>query len=262
MLYEELDPLPGSSPWIANRWRFCVGPDDPESFEHVIVPDGALSISVTWFGPGRVSPVVFAGPSTTAHRVMVQRGFNYVGVRLHPAACGPVLGLDAETLADKLGLLEMVAPLAARHLDPLVQASANSEMAALEALDSCVQALASAAESPDPAVVRAVDALLETHGAVGVEALAETVGLSARQLRRKFLTHVGLTPKAFARVRRLRHTCIMLLLGEDAGLAGVSQDGGYADQPHFSREFRGSFGSSPRLVETYLRQIEHLAVKD
>lgn len=76
------------------------------------------------------------------------------------------------------------------------------------------------------------------------------------------MSHVGLSPKEFARLRRIRHACILMLAEQEAALADISHDGGYADQPHLTREFRGVFGSSPRLVEAYLRRIEHIAVRD
>jgi AraC-like DNA-binding protein len=262
MLYEEFDPPEGASPWIANRWRFAVEAHDPETFEHIIPPDGTLSISVAQSSTGLLGPIVFAGPSTTAHRVSVQRGWSYLGVRLHPAACGPLLRLDAGILSGKIGVLGIVAPAAAQILDSAVRSAAASAHSMRDVLDSAVQELACTIEPPDPAIVRAVDALLQSHGARSVEHVAREVGLSVRQLRRKFHAHVGLSPKEFARVRRLRHACILMLMGDDPRLSGVSLDGGYADQPHLTREFRGMFGSSPRLVEAYLRQIEHVGVKE
>lgn len=52
-----------------------------------------------------------------------------------------------------------------------------------------------------------------------------------------------------------------MLAKDDARLTGVSHEGGYADQPHLTREFRNIFGGSPRLIETYLRRIEHVNVR-
>lgn len=262
MLYEELDPLPGASPWVANYWRFAVEPHDPPSFEHVIVPDGTVSISLMRQENGPLGPIVFAGPSTTAHRVTVHRGLTYVSVRLHPAASGPLLGVDAAKIMGQIGLLGMAAPDTAAVVDSFVQSATQTEAALVTALDSSVKSLAERMTPPDPAVVSAVDGLLAGHGVVSIGRLAAAAGLSTRQLRRKFQAHVGLTPKEFARLRRIRHACVLILQAEEAKLAGVSHDGGYADQPHLTREFRGIFGSSPRLVETYLRQIEHVAVKD
>jgi AraC-like DNA-binding protein len=264
MHYEEFDPLPGASPWLANHWRFAVDAQDPEEFEHVIVPDGTLSLSVARFANGHMGPVTLAGPSATAHRVRVHRGVTYIGVRLHPAASGPLLALDGEVLNGKIGLLSMVAPQASPIVDAAVRCGEASEDDVMRALDGAIKALAERAVSPDPAIVGAVDALLQAHGSAPVAQLAASAGLSLRQFRRKFQTHVGLSPKAFARIRRMRHACILMLQAQaqDAALAGLSHDGGYADQPHLTREFRGIFGSSPRLVETYLRQIEHGTVKD
>ncbi len=261
MIYEEFDPSPEMRPWIANHWRFEVEATDPAQFEHVIVPDGTLSISFLRLPSGPPGPAVFAGPSTRAHRVPVQRGMIYVGARLHPAATGPLLQLDAGKVRDGIGLLSMVAPEIARVVDTAVRSAAASEDN-VPALERAVQALASTAGPPEPAIVRVVDRLLESHGGEPVSRLAARCGLSSRQLRRKFSAHVGLSPKEFARLRRIRHACILILAGQDASLASVSHDGGFADQPHLTREFRGIFGSSPRLVETYLRQIAHFDVRD
>jgi AraC-like DNA-binding protein len=262
MRYEEFDPFPDGAPWVANFWRFEVDGGDPPAFEHVIVPDGTLSISLMLAEHGPIGPIVFAGPSTTAHRVPVHRGVVYVGVRLHPAAAGPLLGLDGTAIAGRIGLLAAVAPAASELFERAVQPIPGDAGIAARALDSAVKSLAERATAPEPSVVRAVDILLERHGSATLSQLAAETGISERQLRRKFRAHVGLSPKEFARTRRIRHACILMLQAEEAELAGLSQDGGYADQPHLSREFRGIFGSSPRLVETYLRRIEHVAVKD
>jgi hypothetical protein len=56
MIDEEFDPAPAMRPWIANLWRFEVEASDPEHFEHVIVPDVTLSISVTRMPSGERGP--------------------------------------------------------------------------------------------------------------------------------------------------------------------------------------------------------------
>jgi AraC-like DNA-binding protein len=261
MIYEEFDPAPAMRPWIANLWRFEVEPSDPEQFEHVIVPDGTLSISVMRSPSGARGPLVFAGPSMKAHRVPVQRGFTYDGVRLHPAATGRLLGLDAGKFRDRIGLLSAIAPDAASDMDfclpSMPDVPSNSSI-----FERAVEALSSRAVLPDPAITAVVNRLLESHGAEAVSRLAAQSGLSARQLRRTFVAHVGLLPKEFARLRRIRHACILMLSEEAVALAGLSHEGGYADQPHLTREFRGVFGSSPRLTEAYLRQIKHFNVRD
>lgn len=262
MIYEESDPSPAMRPWIANHWRFEVEASDPAAFEHVIVPDGTLSLSFRSVSGRPAGPVVFAGPAVSAHRVPVERGVQYIGVRLHPAVTGPLLRVDAgAAVRDRIGPLAMFLPEIAPLVDSVVQ-SETARGANVPILERAVEAIVSKADAPDPAIVAVVERLLETHGAESVGKLSGRSGLSSRQLRRKFSAHVGLSPKEFARLRRIRHACILMLAEQEAALAGVSHEGGYADQPHLTREFRGIFGSSPRLVEAYLRQIEHIDVRD
>jgi AraC-like DNA-binding protein len=258
LIYEEKAPSPALAPWIAQHWRFEVEARDGDAFEHVIVPDGTLSISCAQRA-GEPAFAVFAGPSTTAHRVRVERGFAYTGVRLHPAATGPLLGIDAAKLAAKIGPLVLFLPEAAKAIDDALGAAGGGATPAV--LENAIAALAASAATPDAAIRRAIDRLLSSHGSGAIGRLAHDCGLSARQFRRKFTAHVGLSPKEFARVRRIRHACLLMLAGEAAQLPDVSQNGGYSDQPHLTREFRDIFGGSPRLIEAYLRQIEHINVR-
>lgn len=255
MQYQETEPSADLKPWVVSHWRFAVDDHDPAEFEHVIVPDGTFSISFVQLPGGLNSPTSFAGPSTSAHRVPMRRGIEVVGVRLHPAASGPILKIDARQLTGKIGSLALVAPAAAAVVDGVVQSSGTRSPIAV--LEDAVRALAREAAAPDKNVVLAVDELLASHGATAVSRLAARTGLSSRQLRRKFAEHVGLSPKEFARLRRIRQACVLMLEQKGAELAAVSLAGGYSDQPHLTREFRGIFGSSPRLIEAYLRSIEH-----
>jgi AraC-like DNA-binding protein len=259
VIYEESEPSPVLAPWIAQHWRFEVEASDGDDFEHVIVPDGTLSISVMQSPGGAPGVAVLAGPSTKAHRVRVRRGIVYFGVRLHPSATGPLLRIDAATLADKIGPVSLFLPAAAKVIDQAITNTGVGQKPA--ALEGAVQVLAASAEAPDAAITQAIDRLLASHGAGAIHRLAHKCGLSARQFRRKFTAHVGLSPKEFARVRRIRRACLLMLEKEDAQLIGVSHEGGYSDQPHLTREFRDIFGGSPRLIEAYLRQIEHINVR-
>ena len=78
-----------------------------------------------------------------------------------------------------------------------------------------------------------------------------------RQLRRRFQRETGLSPKVFARLRRVRRACIDLAYRGPGNVATISADHGYADQPHFTRELKAVFGMSPLQLRAYLDQIRH-----
>jgi transcriptional regulator GlxA family with amidase domain len=78
-----------------------------------------------------------------------------------------------------------------------------------------------------------------------VHDVARDLGMSDRQLRRRFHAAAGYGPKTLARILRFRR----FVAAVDAGrsdLAGLAFDAGYADQPHLTRETRRLAALSPR----------------
>lgn len=150
----------------------------------------------------------------------------------------------------------MVAPVAARTLvEALRDAGSDDELFA--ALQKAASFLANDAWPVDPLVARAVETIVASCGSARIGDVAAEVGIGERQLQRRFRAAVGLTPKEFSRMRRIRQACLLALQRDDAALAGVSADAGFADQAHLTREFGDVFGWSPRLMLAYLERIDH-----
>ena len=76
---------------------------------------------------------------------------------------------------------------------------------------------------------------------VRIDRLADELGFSERQLRRRFDDAVGYGPKTLQRVLRLRR----FLTSPGAGIAVAAIDAGYADQAHLARECRALTGLAP-----------------
>lgn len=87
--------------------------------------------------------------------------------------------------------------------------------------------------------------LIETRYAedLDVETLAREAGLSRTHLTRAFFRHYGMPPHVYLNAVRLRHARLALLNGLPLATAAI--EAGYADQSHFTRRFRGSFGITP-----------------
>ena len=77
-----------------------------------------------------------------------------------------------------------------------------------------------------------------------VEELCARFDLSERALQRLLSRRIGLSPKWLIRRRRLQEAADRLR-DEDPSLAGIAADLGYADQPHFTRDFRVATGLTP-----------------
>jgi AraC-like DNA-binding protein len=99
----------------------------------------------------------------------------------------------------------------------------------------------------DPEVARAVEWLTSAaNGEALIAAVARRLMLSERQLERRFLASVGITPKRFATLRRFERA---VKLAETApSLTSAALDAGYYDQSHFIRDFRRFTGAAPAVL--------------
>jgi AraC-like DNA-binding protein len=104
------------------------------------------------------------------------------------------------------------------------------------------------ARTPDPVGVCIARMLAERPGRA-LALLAEDVGLSGRQLRRRVEEAVGYPPRMLARILRFQrflHAARASHPGRD--LARLATDAGYADQPHLTRECRELGGRPPAAL--------------
>lgn len=256
MRYEEFPADPAIRHLVVNFWTFSTDARDPDRFEHTIVPDGTSTIGFSRPSASTEGVAVFVGPRVTAAKVPIVAGGRYCGIRLQPGAGGAALRLGIHALRDRLGLLSMVSPATA---ELMVSALSGVDRVSdlIDRLRWVAHAIAREADPVDTIVARAVEVIVDSAGTARVADVARDVGIGERQLQRRFRAAVGLTPKEFSRMRRIRHACLLAVRGDEPGLAGVSAGAGFADQAHLTREFGDVFGWTPRLLLAYLDRIEH-----
>ena len=255
LFYAETPPSPALAAHVHAHWRFEARLPPGETLDHHVWPDGCVSVFVALQGGGARALVV--GPSTEARRVPTHGGTRCRGVRLWPDVAGAVLGVAPASLRDVTAPAAALLGDAAAALDEAAQGDDDAGAAVLE---RWIAARLRDAPPIDALVRRAVLAIVETRGAMPVARLAEHVGLSRRQLERRFHRAVGLTPKEYARVRRVRET-IALALDPVSSWSRLAAEIGFADQSHLVREVGGVTGLTPVALGERLGMIEHGDVK-
>lgn len=255
MKYQEFPPPPGTSVLVENLWVFEAQDLHPGETSHVIVPDGAVSISMLRLPTGHVF-CGFTGPSMQAHRMELLSGATYAGIRLRPGTAGSTLREDVSLFRDAIGPSPDRRPALladiGRHLPSAIEADALIPLA-----KDIAAGLVQTALPVDPAVDELARRIMDQGGRLPLKDLTTDLGVSERQLRRRFAYQCGLSPKEFARLRRVRMACVGIVQARQANFAQASAEAGYADQAHMSRDFRHVFGNSVGLVEHYLKTIEH-----
>lgn len=68
--------------------------------------------------------------------------------------------------------------------------------------------------------------------------VSESIELSQRQTERLFKLWLGMTPKHYQRILRIKKTICFLQLHKNVSLADVAQQFGFSDQAHMTRECR------------------------
>ena len=84
---------------------------------------------------------------------------------------------------------------------------------------------------------------------LNIDVIAETVGISTRQLGRAFLREVGMPPKEFYRLMRLRYAR-WLLLNTGKAITAIAYECGFADASHFIRGFKQIYGVPPAKLRS------------
>ena len=167
-----------------------------------------------------------------------------LGVKIRAGAFRALLGRDVSTITDRaLPVGELFGPAGAR-LDPAVRGAADdgARIAAIEAF-----LRARGAEVPAEARLArdAVDLAERDPSLSRVDDFARRVGVAPRTLERLFRAHVGVSPKWVLRTFRVQEAAERVKAGAPADWAGLAQELGYFDQPHFIRDFRALVGETP-----------------
>jgi len=95
------------------------------------------------------------------------------------------------------------------------------------------------------AVRYGVAEIAQHNGALPIKALSEHMGISQNQLLTQFKRMVGISPKALARLYRLKHILRSIDPTQAVDWTQLAHQSGYYDQAHFSKDFRAFTGHSP-----------------
>jgi AraC-like DNA-binding protein len=95
------------------------------------------------------------------------------------------------------------------------------------------------------AVRYGVKEIVRHHGALSIQALSDHIGISQNHLLTQFKRMVGISPKALARLYRLKHILRSIDPMQPVDWALIANQAHYYDQAHFSNDFRTFTGHSP-----------------
>jgi AraC-like DNA-binding protein len=168
----------------------------------------------------------------------------YVGVRFLPGCAPALLDLPASEITDLSAPLSDVWSDAEPLLEKLHASATLLERASL-ITGALTRRLAQGRARPAREILAAVDRIAASRGNIAITSIAPSLGVTRQHLARAFRRDVGITPKVFARVVRLRHLLDRLANKSQVDWSTAALDAGYYDQSHLVDEFRELTGLTP-----------------
>jgi AraC-like DNA-binding protein len=233
--YREYLPDAALASWVACYWTRSAFTSPGEPLVHRVLPDGCADVIFDLDGTA-----LAVGTMTTALVLKQRAAPDVIGIRFRPGRAHPFFRLPLSALTDQhVDLRELWGSDAVNVAERIaMQPSIAGRIAVIEA-----ELLRRLGEH-DPRVDAAVAWITRSGGRLPIERVAAEIGISRQHLSRRFLQHVGVTPKTFARVMRFE-SLVRAARSGPRDWAALAADFGYFDQAHLIAEFRELAGATP-----------------
>jgi len=254
MEYRERKPGGAMARFVKTFWMLVDG--SPAGDEQRVVPDGRPELIFNLGSPfeGRKGeawirqPQSFIAGQITQPLLLRPTGpAHIVGVRFHPQGASEMLGMPLAEFTDATVTLDDFSPALHSTLQRLGEAKHENPLAVMAELlaEFCPV-------ENDRRITSAVSEFESSAGMAEVSDVAERVGMSSRQLQRRFRDAVGISPKLFSRMQRFQRVFRAMEPGltekSPMDWVDVAVDCGYYDQAHLIRDFREFTGTTPVSV--------------
>ena len=214
-----------------------------------VLPSPAVVLGVQWRGrirgpDGLLAHAGVTGIQERARTYEVLGPTTSILVRFTPtgAAC---LGLPLIELAGRSVALDDI--LDGKCVRDLVERVAEAPDA-MTARDVVIDLIAKLDDRPDQLVVRALRMFTARDDEASVAKVARSLAISERQLERRFLATVGVTPKGWQQLNRFHAAMTAMRASNIDTFINIAVSAGYYDQAHFNRDVRRRTGLTPTAL--------------
>jgi len=237
--------------WIYERYA-------PPHHRERLLPTGTTELVFTLDANGRAASGV-CGARSESVVLDTSTPLSVIAVHFRPGGGFPFFGGPSTELRNQSVTLDLLwGHDAAIVRDRLWEAKTAEERFKL--LEETLLTRAGGRFNRNAAVRYALDVFDRSKGARPVGEVIQRIGPSPRRFRELFRSEVGLSPKAFCRIRRFNEVLERIERLMDVDWADVALSCGYFDQAHFNHDFRAFAGLSPAAYLRYRMSRMHVVV--
>lgn len=251
MNYQTFEPHPDLKPVVKCYWLLEI-PAAADSQKQRIIPDGCIEMifilgdDVKRYTSGDnfiLQPRAMVLGQITEPFFVEPTGFvSSIAVRFYPFGFASFISTPIQKLANKeTPLVELFGETG---LEQKIFTATDTKQR-IEILEKFLLNKMKSADTIDNVVKSTIDVILSKGGSTPVNDLVKDDVSKRRQLERKFLKQVGMSPKQLGKVIRLQTALKMVLNQPSESLTQIAYESEYYDQAHFIKDFREFTGTTP-----------------
>jgi AraC-like DNA-binding protein len=246
----QLQPSIRLRPFIQCYWQIKSTLPMASPSTELLHPDGGLGMILNFgdalaYEDKAISSDCFMDGIHTKTRWFTMAGhIDAIGIRFNPGGASHFFSVPlAEINNSTLNLSELA-------LDQLTEScqeekETNPSGDILGFVDGLLLGMLTEPRRADLAAHALMKKIRASEGRVLISNMTEDAGKSYRQLERLFKRYVGMTPKKYARIVRVRNARYQLKNKSTQSCTEIGALSGFYDQAHFIREFQSIIGLSP-----------------
>ena len=254
MNYQVYTPCPELQPFIKCFWSLEDEKQD-EPVKQRVLPDGCMEMIFHYGdryqqyfedGSSIIQPKSFVFGQITKYIEIAPTGKSgIISARFLPDGISPFINMPLTSLENKAVPNTELFGENGKELEKHV-VNANDNYERIKIIETFLLSKLTEQKTMDAITKSCVDLIFQSQGQIGSAELADKMNINRRNIERKFISAIGMSPKQLARVARLQATLKMLEQKRSVTLTEIAYENGYYDQAHFIKEFKEFTGMSPK----------------
>lgn len=258
MYYRKFAPAPHLSPFVEcyfawEKQQLLTQPmqieSPPSSFASMLFNYGdTYRVENSKHSSLLAPPAFLTGQATQSYKLELSGRIGMVGIVFKPAGVASLFGLPMYEFTDeRVNLTDVLGKPIQTLYEQIDEAADPIER--IQLLEQFLNRQLLKRSDMFDRTDYTANLIVDRKGTVNVGELMDDLYVCRRQFERQFLQKVGVSPKYYARIRRIGYLCAQLASQRwrVADWHELIYQCGYYDQSHFIREFTQFMGKRPTL---------------
>ena len=235
-------------PWVKFIWHFD---SKNANIHHKLLPTDYIDIVLNLsnnmiYETGShkiIAPCLHINGLRNKHSYIYQKGASHVfGISFYSYGMFPFVHKSMTSIQNEIVDLQALAPLLAKKLE-LIPSCGTIE----QSITFIENTLCSQLQVYDEDMYKTtlIKKFLQKDDNISVQSFCTKHNIKIKTFERMVLHYTGYTPKVLYRIKRFQATSNQLVHQTKTTLSNIAYDNSFADQSHFTKEFREFSGTAP-----------------